>query len=175
MGSQISQKVWRTMLGREARSQTAPEGQEARTLTPSVYQELGLFHCLLMQKWPRWPKIPLCSPQELLLQKDFNDHSFCTIPSGVQIKGKNDKLADIGLYTRTMAARGPGEGRALPLTGYSSRQSPNRQGADAGHQTCKCPPQLCRANVLFLLEKRKCLSCCAITESLKEKSEKYSL
>ena len=34
--------------GIEARSKTAPEGQEARTPTPNVSQEMWLFHCPLM-------------------------------------------------------------------------------------------------------------------------------
>lgn len=99
---------------------------------------------------------------------------FSTIPSGVQVKGKSDQLADLELYTRTMAARDQEKaGLCTSQAALAGRPLIDR-GLMLDNLAYKCPPQLCKASLL--LEQRKCLSCCAqLLKTSRKKSGKYSL
>lgn len=74
------------------------------------------------------------------------------------------------------AARGPGGGGALPGAGYHSGLALMGRGFMLDNLTAHVPAAMQGwAPLGSLLEKRKYISCPMMTETLKEKSEKYSL
>ena len=124
VGSWNFQKVWRTMLGTEARTETAPEVQEVSPWAPLCRGRCGWDTASWCSHGLPSHRCSSANHHNCYYKRILMTFHFPTVPTGVQAQGKSVQLSDLGFHARTMAARGPGGDRALPLPGYSQQAFP---------------------------------------------------